>query len=68
MLVKRISDFSGVLHEMDLPITDAQIQLYKEGKELIQNCFPQLTPEQRDFIKFGCTPEEWTEYIGDEEY
>jgi len=33
--------------------------IYNEGNELIQDCFPTLDAGERDFIKFGCTPEEW---------
>lgn len=33
---------------------------------LIQDAFPMLTPEQREFIKTGITPEEWDAAFGDE--
>jgi len=67
MVISRISDFTGERHEMDLPVTDAQLQLYAEGREKLQDCFPQLTPGQRDFIKFGCTEEEYDNIFKDEE-
>jgi hypothetical protein len=67
MIVSRISDFTGERHEKDLPVTDAQLQLYAEGRVKLQDCFPNLTPADRDFIKFGCTEEEWNEIFGDEE-
>jgi hypothetical protein len=67
MTVTRVSDFTGEIHSMDLPVTDDQLLLYQQGRVVIQRCFPNLTPEQRDFIKFGCTPEEWSKYVGDEE-
>ena len=34
---------------------------------LIQNAFPNLTSEQREFIKTGVTPEEWDETFCDDD-
>lgn len=35
--------------------------------ELIQNAFPELTPDQREFIMTGITPAEWGEIFKDEQ-
>ena len=58
MRIKRKSPFSGKVHEMDLPITDKQLQRWAAGA-LAQNVWPDLTPYQREFIMTGITPEEW---------
>lgn len=60
MLIERRSMISGQVHSMDLPIAESQIIAYNNG-ELIQCAFPNLTPEQREFIKTGITPKEWAE-------
>tara|TARA_R110002167_G_scaffold48013_8_gene141941 strand:- start:291 stop:527 length:237 start_codon:yes stop_codon:yes gene_type:complete len=39
----------------------------KNRKELIQNIFPELTREEREFLKTGTTPEEWKEMFRFEE-
>ena len=53
---------------MDLPITQEDYNHWKASGELIQNCFPDLFPEQREFLMTGVTPEEWdTEFPDDEE-
>ena len=63
MIVTRKSPFSGKINEMDLPITPEQVELW-QGGVLIQNAFPHLTPDQREFIKTGITPEEWDSVFG----
>lgn len=39
---------------------------YSEGA-LIQNAFPMLTMEEREFIMTGMTPEQWEETMGSDE-
>ena len=35
---------------------------------LIQDVFPKATPEEREFIVSGLTPEVWDKIFGEEEY
>lgn len=63
MLITRRSMFTGKIHQVDLPVTQEQIDRYNNGV-LLQNAFPDLTSEQREFIKTGVTPEEWKEVFG----
>lgn len=58
MIITRTSPFTGKKHEWDLPVTEEQISAWLAGT-LIQNAMPQLTPEEREFIKTGLTPEDW---------
>jgi predicted DNA-binding transcriptional regulator AlpA len=60
--VTRISPFSGKKHTMDLPITIAQLHRFEDGMA-VQDVFPDLSPEQREFILTGITPEEWDEKL-----
>lgn len=62
--VIRESPYSGEMNAMDLPITLEQLQRYQNGEDLIQNIFPNLTAEQREFIKSGYTPEDWKAIFG----
>lgn len=66
MKIRRTSEFSGITREIDLPITEEQLQKYQNG-ELIQRAFSNLTPDQREFIQTGITAEEWEQIFGDEE-
>ena len=73
MLIKRVSPFSGVEHTMDLPtVTQERLdQCWSQNPERkgrhIQDVFPELTPDQREFIMTGITPEEWNEQFGSDD-
>ena len=58
MLITRTSLLSGKTSSREVPVTEAQINLWQGGM-LIQNAMPNLSPEDREFIKTGITPEEW---------
>lgn len=59
MLITEHSILTGKLNTMELDVTPADYNRYKFGKEHVQNVFPNLLPEEREFIKTGITPEEW---------
>jgi len=62
MIVRRQSPLTGEINDLDLPITVQQIRAYEAGA-LIQNAFPNLTPDQREFLKTGTYPGEWDVYF-----
>lgn len=64
MKVTRKSVVSGIERTLDLPVTEEQIQLWRDGV-LIQRAMPQLTSDQREFIISGVTKEEWEETFGE---
>jgi hypothetical protein len=57
-----ISQLSGVTHTMylDMAAPDFKecLDRYYSGA-LIQDAFPMLNSEEREFIKTGITPDEW---------
>ena len=57
---------SGVTRTLDLPVTQQQLDSYAQGA-LLQNAFPNLNPDEREFIKSGITAEEWESLFGGEE-
>ena len=59
MLVTRLSPFSHTKNTIDLDITAEQLARYENGEDLIQNVFPNLSPEHREFIMTGIAPKEW---------
>jgi len=67
MLVRRKSGLTGKVHEMDLPITQEQLDRWYSGKGMIQHIFPDLTPDQREFIMTGATQQEWDEHFGEDD-
>jgi hypothetical protein len=58
MDITRKSLATGVTRTRDLNITPQQIDAYLNGA-LIQNAFPQLDADDREFFKTGITSEEW---------
>jgi len=66
MDITRKSLTSGIIRTRDLNITPQQIDAYLNGA-LIQEAFPQLDADDREFFKTGITSEEWDAmFAGDE--
>jgi hypothetical protein len=58
MKITRQSPISGEIRTFDLDITEEEILNYQNGA-LIQDAFPRLNADEREFIKTGITGEEW---------
>ncbi len=67
MTVIRKSQYSGNIYTMDMDVTPEQISRYERGDITLQDCFPQLNADEREFIKSGITALEWEELFGGEE-
>lgn len=52
---------------MDLDITQEQLDAWNNGTQLIQEAFPHLNADEREFILTGITTPEWDEAFGDED-
>jgi uncharacterized protein YdeI (YjbR/CyaY-like superfamily) len=63
MKIARKSQLSGKLHVMELDVTEEMVQAFEKGT-MVQDAFPHLTPDEREFILSGITPEEWTQCFG----
>jgi hypothetical protein len=59
MIIQRTSHVSGITREFDLPVTLEQMGRYESGTETIQDIFPHLSADDREFIKTGVTADEW---------
>lgn len=66
MLITRTSIFSGITRSMELPISEEEWNAYMNGA-LIQIAFPHLDEDEREFILTGAIPEEWDEFMSDDE-
>jgi hypothetical protein len=66
MIVTRISPISNKVNSLDLDITEEQVAAWQAGA-YIQNAFPNLSPDEREFLKTGITAEEWEAMFGGEE-
>lgn len=66
MLITRKSVISNNINTMDINVTIEQFNAWDAGA-LVQKAMPNLTPDEREFIMTGITPEEWDATFGDEE-
>lgn len=65
LTVTRTSRLTGIERSRSLPITQAQLDQWASG-DLIQNVFPDLSLDDREFIMTGVTADEWDKFMGDE--
>tara|TARA_R100001224_G_scaffold109755_1_gene87567 strand:- start:1325 stop:1507 length:183 start_codon:yes stop_codon:yes gene_type:complete len=56
---------TNITRTLDLDVTQKQLDDYENGS-LLQNAFPNLTPNQREFIKTGITNDEWKSLTSEE--
>lgn len=66
IFIKR-STLTGLTNSMDIPVSEERVRAWLKSDELIQNAFPELTADQREFLMTGITPEEWNAAFGEEE-
>jgi hypothetical protein len=59
MLIEMKSMLTGKINKMEIPVTEYQLANWKASGMLIQEAFPDLTSEQREFLLTGSTSEEW---------
>jgi len=63
MEITKKSAFTGKTQTMDIDVTQEQLDAWQDG-ELIQNAMPNVSAEEREFIKTGVTPQEWKDMFG----
>jgi len=63
MLITRTHPFTGQIHTKDLPITQDELNRWESG-ELIQNVWPNLSADDREFILTGMN--DWDVYVPEE--
>ena len=59
---------TGKTHTREIKCQQVQLDLYASGKYLIQDIFPMLSDNDREFIMTGNTPEEWAELFSVDEW
>jgi hypothetical protein len=66
MIITRKDPFTGKTNTMDLDITEDQIEAWHAG-QLVQNAFPKLNADQREFLMTGIMPDSWDEMFEEED-
>ena len=70
VVLERKSQLTGNINMREIAMQeDSFIKAHKAwlAGTLIQNAFPNLDADDREFIMSGNTPEEWTAVFGEEE-
>jgi len=66
--VTRQSVLTRKINTMELPILQEHLDIYDTvGDILVQDAFPNLNAEQREFLLSGITPQEWKDTFGEDE-
>ena len=65
--ITKKSLLSGKQNQMVLPVRQGQIEHWIDTCMLVQDAFPQLDADQREFLISGSTPEEWDAMFGEDE-
>lgn len=62
MKISRLSPLDGEIHIREIDCTPEQLERFNRGA-LVQDAFPHLPPEEREFLLTGITPDQWDLYI-----
>lgn len=66
MQVRNTSILTGVEHIRDIPVTSKELAEWQVSGTLVQDAFPHLSEDDREFLLSGITPEEWEASFGQE--
>lgn len=67
MQITKRSTCSGKEHTLEIPVTQDQLDGWKQSGKHIQDALPHLTPDEREFLISGCTAEEFDTMFADDE-
>jgi hypothetical protein len=63
MLVYRKNIISGKVNTMSLPVTQKQLDIYENTNVNVQDIFPDLDADQREFLISGFMPGEFEHHV-----
>ena len=67
MKVTRTDPLTNKVNTLELPITEAHLDKWRNGGRTIQSVMPHLSDDQREFLMTGLMPESWEEVFKDSE-
>lgn len=67
MKITRTSIISGITRTLDIDVTQEQLDEYAENERVIGAIFPNISIDEREFIKSGITDEEWQDMFKEDE-
>ena len=66
-LLTRTSRLSHITRSIEVDATEMQMVSYGTGRLNIQDAFPQLNADEREFIKSGITASEWEDAFAEDD-
>lgn len=68
MEITRVSEATGIEHTRWIDVDEGEYLRWSSGETgFIQDVFPHLSDDDREFLLTGVTPEEWDEMFADVE-
>lgn len=65
MQITKSSPFTGKETTLEIPgLTEEMLREWQSGK-LIQDAMPNISPEHREFLMTGISPQEWDDIFSD---
>lgn len=66
MEITKRSEATGLIHTRGIDISEWEYARYQRGElGYVQEAFPLLSADDREFLVTGVTPEEWDDLFGD---
>jgi hypothetical protein len=56
---------TGKVHTRDIAVSPLELDAFHAGQVSVQEFFPYLTDDEREFLVSGITPEEWASLPGE---
>ncbi len=67
MVITKTSILTGIEHTLEIDISEEEMNRITINQEHVQNVVPHLSADEREFLISGITPEEWDDYIPEED-
>ena len=69
MQITKMSPLTGNNNTMNLDVTPNQLAEFSDPRRtrLVQDIFPHLSQDEREFIMTGTTPWDWKQMFGEDE-
>lgn len=70
MKILKRSEHSGKINEMEINVDPDKLQQWQKfdyrARPFIQDFFPELNADEREFLLSGMTPQEWKDFCKDD--
>lgn len=67
MKVTKTSIYSGITRTREIDIDIKQLNMWLRREASIQDAMPNLSPDDREFLMTGITPDEWDRMFNEKE-